>query len=749
MRAYLAVLVELVLAVAVLGGARQFSVRGVVYDQRGAPVAGAQVKLQAGDFVSVRITDNDGRFAFEGVPLARGTVVVRARGFETAERSWSAAEGLNLSIVLVLEPLAEQITVTAARTELPLGDVASSVWIVSGSQMKSIGALALDDLLRLVPGFSLFRRSGSRVANPTSQGVSLRGVGLSGASRATVLWDGVPANDPFGGWVYWGRFPRVSIERIEVLRGGSSDLYGTDALGGAVNLISREADKLQLSLESSYGNQRTPHFSLWSGWRGRGARAGLAAELFRTDGYVIAHERARGLVDVPAGSERYAVDLKLDFGSFFLRGELFGEARKNGTRLQRNRTHIRQVILGGELGGLALKLYGGDQVFDQDFSAVSADRNFEALTRSQRVPAGQIGASVQYRSLAVSGHTLVFGFDGRRVYGASDELVFSSGRLSSAVGSGGRQRSLGLFGQDIIRLSSELSFQVGVRFDRWLNYRALSVVRPHGPAPGTAAVTQFADRSEAALSPKLSLLYKPSDGISLMVSAYRAFRAPTLNELYRSFRVGNVLTLANDGLRAERLTGGEAGAAVSARRLRLRGVFFWGEVVNPIANVTLGVSPELITRQRQNLGRTRSRGIEFDYLARVSRSISISGGYQLVDAVVLKFPANRSLEGLRIPQVPRHQLTVQLVYSDPRVLGFGLQGRAASEQFEDDRNQLSLERFFVLDGILSREFTDGVELFIAGENLTGRRYSVGRTPVRSVGPPPLIRAGVRLSFGAR
>src|ERR671929_131193 len=103
----------------------------------------------------------------------------------------------------------------------------------------STSAATLDDALRQVPGFTLFRRTGSRVANPTSQGVSLRGVGASGASRALVLADGIPLNDPFGGWVYWGRVPRASVERIEVLRGGASSLYGSSALGGVVNLITR------------------------------------------------------------------------------------------------------------------------------------------------------------------------------------------------------------------------------------------------------------------------------------------------------------------------------------------------------------------------------------------------------------------------------------------------------------------------------------------------------------------------------
>ncbi len=147
--------------------------------------------------------------------------------------------------------LVEEVTVTAERRTERVSDTVASVSIVSGDDLRAAAALTLDDALRQVPGFSLFRRSGSRTANPTAQGVSLRGVGPSGASRAAVLSDGIPLNDPFGGWVYWGRTPRLAIDRVEVVRGGASSLYGTDALGGVINLIPRETAKNALFGKSS------------------------------------------------------------------------------------------------------------------------------------------------------------------------------------------------------------------------------------------------------------------------------------------------------------------------------------------------------------------------------------------------------------------------------------------------------------------------------------------------------------------
>jgi outer membrane receptor protein involved in Fe transport len=740
---------------------RQARIEGVVTDQAGAPVGGAEVTLKSSALVVTSVTDGEGRFAFDRLPPSAATLTVKATGFETSEqRLDDQAQGSALRLVLMPARLTDQITVTAARAETRISDTAASVVVLTNEELSVTSALTLDDALRQVPGFSLFRRSGSRTANPTTQGVSLRGVGASGASRAVVLADGIPINDPFGGWVYWGRVPRESIGRIEVVRGGASDLYGTDAMGGVINFIPQRVDDSLLALETSYGNQQTPSGSLFAGGRIGQVGAQLAAEAFHTDGYVIVDERERGRVDTPAGAEHTTLDLTLDrlisdFGRVFLRGSVFGESRENGTPLQQNRTHIRQVALGSDwqsrrAGALSARLYVSTQVFDQDFSAVAADRNSEALTRSQRVPAQQLGLTAQWSRAAGSRHTLVAGLDASEVRGASDELVFIAGRLSSAIGAGGRERTIGAFGQDIIRITPRWLVTVGARVDRWRNYDAHSTTLSF-TQPGLVTVTEFTDRTETAFSPRLSLVHRLTDGVSLTASAYRAFRAPTLNELYRTFRVGNVVTLANERLRAERLTGGEAGASFAAfdRRLNLRGIFFWSEITRPVANVTLNFTPELITRQRQNLGRTRSRGVEIEADVPLTSRFGLSAGYQFVDATVLEFPANVGLEGLLIPQVPRHQFTFQARYANPSLLILGVQGRAVGAQFDDDQNRFELERFFTLDALASRPLARGVEIFAAVENFLNQRYDIGRTPLRTIGPPLLARLGLRLRFGAR
>src|SRR5215212_5147965 len=262
----------------------------------------------------------------------------------------------------------DTITVTATRTETRIADTPASVVVLSAADLAATPAATIDDALRQVPGFTLFRRSGSRTANPTSQGVSLRGIGASGASRALVLDDGVPLNDPFGGWVYWGRVPREALERVEVLRGGASDLYGSSAMGGVIQFIRRKSHAL--SIDASAGSEETGALSLFAG----SSHANVAVDLFSTDGYVLVRPGQRGAVDVEADSRHASIDGTLRRDAAFVRGSYYSESRNNGTPLQENDTTIRQLAGGATLGAWTLRAYGTDQDYFQTFSAIADGR---------------------------------------------------------------------------------------------------------------------------------------------------------------------------------------------------------------------------------------------------------------------------------------------------------------------------------------------------------------------------------------
>lgn len=209
-----------------------------------------------------------------------------------------------------------------------------------------------------------------------------------------------------------------------------------------------------------------------------------------------------------------------------------------------------------------------------------------------------------------------------------------------------------------------------------------------------------------------------------------------------------MVTQANDALLAERLTGGEVGASYSSfhKKLAAQGAVFWSEVTRPIANVTLDIQPDLIIRQRKNLGRTRSQDVELNVEGRLIVTVTLSGGYQFADATVRDFPANTELEGRLVPHLPRHAITFQARYANPLRLTAAVQRRFVGSEFDDDQNLLRLNRYFTLDAFVSRALGHGTELFAATENLFNQRYEVGRTPVRILGPPLLGRVGLRIEI---
>ena len=737
-------------------------VEGTIRDSTGATVPNARIELHAKTYTATATTDSSGTFSFDHVPETSGSIVVTADGFERLEKSWdqSAGNTARLEITLAPSPVNQRVIVTATRSQTLLADVPTSDIQLTRSDLQAIPALTLDDTLRQVPGFSLFRRSSSRTANPTAQGVSLRGLGASGSSRALVLEDGIPLNDPFGAWVYWDRVPRESIADVEIAQEGSSSLYGSDALGGVIQVLTRPAEPAALSLETSYGNQQSPELSVWGGGQKDGWVSTFGGQVFHTDGYILVPEDQRGSVDTRAGVSDGTADLMIgrkigDKSEIFARGWYFNESRDNGTPLQVNNTRIGEGALGANLdlggaGSLRLRFYGEAERYNQTFSSVAVDRDSESLTDVQGVPSQGIGGSAVWTRAVGKRQTLVAGVDDHQEIGHSNEVIFNSGNNLRDTFTGGHQNTFGIFGEDLIQIAPRWLLSVSARYDHWSNTDAFFFCTPvAGTCPANIL---FPDRNYDAFSPRLTLQHQFNEHVAWSASAYRAFRAPTLNELYRSFRQGNTLTEANPSLRSEQLTGGDTGVSFNGfnHRLEARGTFFFNEIVDPVANVTISSTPTLITRQRENLGRTRNPGFELDATAHFTRTLALSVAYQFVDAVVASFPnATPSLVGLWVAQVPHNVFTFQGRYLNPSRINISVNGRMVGKQFDDDQNMFPLGRFFTLDAMAWRSVGAGFELFTAVENLFDVKYATAATPVTQLGLPITARFGLRYEFPRR
>lgn len=692
-------------------------------------------------------------------------MLLLALGSRAAEPSAPAQE--TSEEVIQLEP----VVVTATRTEQQLKEVSANVTVLTKEDIQQSAAQTIDDLLRQVPGFSLFRRSSSLVTHPTTQGVSLRGIGPSGVSRTLVLLDGIPLNDPFGGWVYWSKVPLESIEQIEVVRGGGSSVWGNYALGGVINIITQRPQKRTLRFVGEGGTRETVNLDLFaSDLRGP---IGVAVEgnYFHTGGYKVIRGDQRGAIDINADSEHKTFNGKLEYtlspeATLVFHGSYFTEDRGNGTPLTNNATDAGYIRGGAHFktpdgSDWKLDVFSHLQTFESTFSSQASDRNSETPALDQfDVPSTAVGSSFQWAKQIHQSHLLTAGTDLRWIDGETNEdFFFTGGQFTRRRKAGGEQQLAGIFLQDIVTASSRWQVTLGGRLDFWRNFEGSRVERNLQ----TGAITRnesFPDRDRLAFSPRVAVLFHATDTLSARSSFYMGFRAPTLNELYRPFRVRNDITEANASLDPERLIGGEVGVdyfILGGLLGRLTG--FWNELKDPIANVTIGSGPGTVTpcgfvpaggvcRQRQNLERSRIRGLEAELEYRLNTSWIMSGSYLFNDTEVLSAPNQPELEGKQIAQVPKHQLTLKLSYSKPDLFNATIQGRYVAKQFEDDLNSLSLGDFFVVDLQLSRQIIKGLEAFLGVENLFDKTYEVGKTAdgLITIGAPLLVHGGIQAQF---
>jgi outer membrane receptor protein involved in Fe transport len=746
------------------------TISGTVTDRNNAPVQSAEVSLlNRTQTVSRVLTDSEGRFSIDFQNSQNLRLVVRAQGFAVFSKILPAGSPENLNIVLEPETVRDEVIVSVTRTESRLSETPASVVVLSRETLDATAAQTTDDSLRQIAGFTLFRRSSSKWSNPTTQGANLRGLAGSGASRVSVLLDGLSLNDAFGGWTFWSRVPQIAVEQAEVLRGGASAFYGDQGLSGAVNLRTESFDEQPIfRVETSAGSNKTFDGSLFTAYGTRGWSFDLALETFQTAGYIPAAAAERGAIDTRADSRHNNGFLTIEKrwskaalpqtdaaslrdSRIFFKTNIFKERRDNGTSLTNNRTYFRQASFGADLsfeksGAFQFRAFLEKQVYDQTFSAVSNNRNTETLSRLQRVPSQAAGANLFWSRVFGASHVVSASVELRDVKGFSDEIVYVNNRAATLSGAGGAQRTFSVFAQDAWRVSGKLNLSFGGRFDFWKNVNALSSTLALANNQTTTSV--FDDRTESAFSPRVAALYRINRNFTLLASYAKSFRAPTLNELYRAFRVGNVLTLANENLKSERADTFETGLYYTgfARKLNVRGNFFLAEVSRPVVSITLTSAPNLITRQRQNVGKTRARGVEIDAEYAPVTKLKFSASYLLTDSRVADFPANPLLIDKFLPQVARRQLTFQGVYRPVRKLTFSAQGRISDAQFEDDLNTLRLRGFSTLDAFASYKFKR-FEIFTAIENVFDARYDIGLTPNLTVAAPRFVRVGLRFDLG--
>jgi len=660
-------------------------------------------------------------------------------------------------LVIQLEPEAntEEITVTAYRT--PMASLESPVATrqLSEQNLATTAAISLDDQMRQLPGVELFRRSSSLVANPSSQGISLRALGSTSASRTLITEDDVPLNDAFADTVHWLERPELATKSIELVRGGASDLYGSSAIGGVVNVVPLRPTADTAELRSSYGGESTYDDSLLLQAK-RGPWGVLASGgTIGTDGYIQEAPAQQGPVDIASNvhsqnglllAEHAASSLRV-----FVRGSGFNEARNNGTPFQTNGTRLWRYATGGDWQGprngtLVARVYGATNHFRQTFSSISSLPNFGDATCSYRcgeiptkfslTPDNELGAVAHWSQPLGAGLLLLAGADTHdvRVWDQEDSLS-PGGALTNLHD---HQRDSAGYAE-VMAVHKAWTLTAAGRIDWYQNFDGESLTYT---GPGwVPSANQPSQKDERFFDPRLGLSRKLGSHWALSATGFRAFREPSANELYRATQVGAQLTLPNGSLLSERATGWEAGLATERRWGSFRASYFLTQVNRPITAVGSGNS-----YTRENLGQIESQGVSLDYELTPLRWLAVDGGYQYANATVTK--GVQILVGNWIPEVARNLATMNVRAYKPRMGTLSLQGRLSGRQFDDAANTFLLHGYFRLDAYASHDFGKRIELFAAGENLLNRQIEDSKTPTTTLGMPRVARVGFQIRLGA-
>jgi outer membrane receptor protein involved in Fe transport len=759
------------------------AVTGVVKDSTGGVISGATIILRSNSGAEQRtVSAPDGTFEFPKRPEGPATLIARAGGFAEKTQIVSALE--HIEVVLFLPKLGEAVSVTPTRVEQALGDTPASVNVIDGDEIRQSPAVIADDVLRQVPTFSLFRRTTAISANPTAQGVSLRGIGPSGVSRTLVLIDNVPFNDPFGGWVYWTRVPLEDVDRIEMVNGSGSSLYGNYAMGGVINVVSRRPTKRTLELSPQFGSRSTPKLDVYGSdvW----GKVGVAvnASAFDTDGFKQVKANEAGPIDTNAAVKFSNFTSKIDYNpsarvSTFVRGGYFEENRDNAKVAtadcppvgpncseESNSTVFRSVNGGTRMvlrdqSDLQVTAFYDSVSYHQNFLAVpnTVTRATARVTLNQFVPTRNTGGMVQWsRAIGVK-NFFTAGTDWRWVKGDSNEDAMDAITGTTVVThrvSGGRQRGLGGFVQDIYKPTVKLTITGSARVDKWRSYDGHNLETTVATGQPTAGNNpNLADKEDTVGSPRIAALYHLTSRVNVWGDIGKGYRAPTLNELYRQFRVGAKLTLANENLSSERLLGGETGLSVSLPHdVLVHTTWYDNRMTDPVS--TKNLNPAGTTVQRVNLGKTRIWGWQTDVETHLNDSWRVTAGYLYNSAKVEENPLDPTLVGKYLVQVPKNRGSAQITYANPKYLNASLGMQFIGRQFDDDQNVVvvpgettpGLPEYAMVDITLSRAFGRNFEVYFGVQNLLDKEYIVQTAPT-TIGSPRLVTGGLHIRLSGK
>ncbi len=591
------------------------------------------------------------------------------------------------------------ILVLGRGLTLPPGTPAYGAVTLDRERLAEDASGTVEHALADVAGFQQFRRSDSRSANPSAQGVTLRALGGNATSRALVLLDGVPLADPFFGSIPFNALPLDSIGAVRITRGGGAGAFGAGTVAGTIELFS--ADRRQLAPWSGsafYGSRNAQQVSATLSPDLGAGFLSLGGSFSRGDGFWTTPANQRGSADVPARYQTWSANLRT-VAPVGESGEI--QARLN---LMEDRRTLRFAGAdNGQEGQDASLRYLSRGDWQVDALAYVQLRNFNNIvisattfkpTLNQRnTPSTGMGGKLELRPPVGAGHVLRIGVDNRFATADMFEEALNptTGAVTTRRDATGRQFTAGAYVEDDLTLGS-LILTGGARIDHWQITRGRLTERI--AATGVVTNSLYADRRDWEGSFRAGLLWHATSALALRAAGYSSYRLPTINELYRTFTVVPVTTRANADLAPERLRGVEAGVDFSpAAGVHLSATLFYNRLANAIANVTIGTN----LRQRRNVDAVLAKGVELTGFAALGK-FDLAASYAFNDSKVEASGAGAPLNGLQPAQSPRHTASATIGWRAPAATRISVTARYVGPQFEDDLQVDRLPGALTVDG---------------------------------------------------
>lgn len=624
------------------GHSRAFGrIEGVVRDaENGETLPAATIRVL--NLGSVIKSDLNGYFNLPDLPIGSYNLSVSYLGYVGAlHEKVAVQEGQTVQLSFDLKPTSlavDEVVVTASLRSQAIKLAPASIGVVTNKQIQERNIRTFDQAFDEMAGVVVTRSSGANVQAFSIRGASeVAGGGIG--NRVLLLIDGRPALSPESGGALWNLVPMGSIERIEVVRGAYSSLYGSSAMGGVVNVITRNpAPKTETRVQLHYGAyDRAPQstgyrryndyktlamshsrrlgkfaFLLDGSWKtddGHKEKSGF--DLFNFFGKASWDFNARQHLQFSANANHIWNDTPASWLSF---RQAYSAAAHRQDDFQNRREfnadlyyyafpsdHLKYSSRLYHYSNLSRFSFDGNP--DNDSTNVNIGKQVIA---ESSITCHRLGNITQLDLYTNSGHSLVAGLDIRRDYvlGQPDTVLYGEHRAFGA----------GLYVQDEIVFNKKLTATAGLRFD---NYRIANEVHSNN------------------LSPKLALLYRARPDVSLRMLIAQAFRDPPIAERYIKFEQGGGLRfLPNPGLQSERLTlSAELGAKYSPHPgTSLDMALFYNRYSNLISFQQLSNPFEALVYQVVNLKAARMQGLEISYRQQWGKLLTLNACYTFLDA---------------------------------------------------------------------------------------------------------------------